>query len=38
MTASIITLVLGLSIAAFFLWTNNNGIKRDREREWGKSD
>jgi hypothetical protein len=38
MTASIITLALGLSIAAFFLWTNNNGIKRDREREWGKSD
>jgi hypothetical protein len=38
MTASIITLVLGVSIAAFFLWTNNNGIKRDREREWGKTD
>ncbi|CAD6559336.1 hypothetical protein LMG24235_06641 [Paraburkholderia sabiae] len=38
MTASIITLVLGLSIAAFFLWTNNNGVKRDREREWGKHD
>ena len=38
MVASIITLVLGLSIAAFLGWTNNNGIKRDREREWGKSD
>ncbi|MGF6637163.1 hypothetical protein OKW35_000200 [Paraburkholderia sp. MM5477-R1] len=38
MVANLITLVVGVSIAAFFLWTNNNGIKRDRERAWGKRD
>lgn len=38
MAANIITLVVGVSIAVFFLWTNNNGIKRDRERAWGKRD
>jgi nitrogen fixation-related uncharacterized protein len=36
MGASIVTLVLGVSIAAFFMWTNHNGQKRDRERDWGK--
>ncbi|SAK73532.1 hypothetical protein AWB80_04114 [Caballeronia pedi] len=36
MGASIFTLVLGVSIAAFFMWTSNNGRKADRERDWGK--
>ncbi|BAO93047.1 hypothetical protein CBA19CS42_20230 [Caballeronia novacaledonica] len=36
MGATIFTVVLGLSIAGFFMWTNHNGQKRDREREWGK--
>jgi hypothetical protein len=34
MGATIFTLVLGLSIAAFFSWTTHNGQKRDRERDW----
>jgi hypothetical protein len=34
--ATIFTLVLGVSIAAFFMWTANNGRKADRERDWGK--
>lgn len=38
MTASIITLVVGVSIAAFFMWTGENGRRADREREWGKRD
>ena len=29
--ATIFTFVFGLSIAAFFAWTNNNGQRRDRE-------
>ena len=36
MGATIFTLVLGVSIAAFFMWTANNGRKADRERDWGK--
>lgn len=38
MGANIFTLVLGLSIAAFFAWTNNNGQRRDREIELGIYD
>lgn len=38
MVANLITLVVGVSIAAFFLWTNSNGRKRDHERAWGKRD
>ncbi|GJH21882.1 hypothetical protein CBA19CS22_35090 [Caballeronia novacaledonica] len=36
MGATIFTVVLGVSIAAFFMWTANNGRKADRERDWGK--
>ncbi|SAL07948.1 hypothetical protein AWB81_08442 [Caballeronia arationis] len=36
MGATIFTVVLGLSIAGFFLWTGHNGQKADRERDWGK--
>lgn len=36
MGATIFTLVLGVSIAAFLMWTSNNGRKADRERDWGK--
>jgi nitrogen fixation-related uncharacterized protein len=32
--ANIFTLVLGVAIVAFFAWTNHNGQKRDRERDW----
>ncbi|MGF6265399.1 hypothetical protein OKW49_006392 [Paraburkholderia youngii] len=36
MGATIFTLVLGLSIAGFLMWSADNGRKRDRERDWGK--
>jgi hypothetical protein len=32
MSETIFTLVFGLSIAAFLMWTADNGRKRDRER------
>lgn len=35
MGATIFTFVLGVSIAAFFMWTGNNGQRRDREIELG---
>jgi hypothetical protein len=38
MAATIFTVVLGASIAAFFIWTAENGRRADREREWGKRD
>ncbi len=38
MGATIFTFVFGLSIAAFFMWTSNNGQRRDREIELGIYD
>ncbi|MGF6649609.1 hypothetical protein OKW34_000171 [Paraburkholderia youngii] len=35
---SIVTLVVGVSIAVFFMWTAENGRRADHEREWGKRD
>lgn len=34
MGAAIFTAVLGAVIIGFFSWTNHNGQKRDRERDW----
>ncbi len=36
MTTGLVVFGFSVVISAFFLWTNRNGEKRDREREWGK--
>ncbi len=34
MGATIFTFVFGVSIAVFLMWSNHNGQKHDRERDW----
>ncbi len=36
MGTGIFVLCIGAVISAYFLWSGNNGQKRDRERDWGK--
>ncbi len=35
MSTGMFVLTFAVVISVFFLWTNHNGQKADRERDWG---